>query len=178
MSEVYRLATIEDAERLLHVTYEAYVTIRELELSWPAANADLALIQDNIKNNECYVLEVDGIIAATITLSKGEEVKAVTDFPFVRWFAVDPAYQGAGLGDKLLTWVEQSIIRDKVGAAAVTLATAEKHPWLLPMYERRNYESIQVFDFNNGDGPMHLLRKVVSLELYESYLLEKSKQSV
>lgn len=178
MSEVYRLAAIEDAERLLHVTYEAYVTIRELELSWPAANADLALIQENIKNNECYVLEVDGVIAATITLSKGEEVKAVTDFPFVKWFAVDPAYQGAGLGDKLLTWVEQTIIRDKVGAAAVTLATAEKHPWLLPMYERRSYERIHVFDFNNGDGPMHLLRKIVSPELYENYLLEKSKQIV
>ncbi|OBZ17298.1 MULTISPECIES: GNAT family N-acetyltransferase [Bacillales] len=178
MSEVYRLATIEDAERLLHVTYEAYVTIRELELSWPAAHADLALIQDNIKNNECYVLEVDGVIAATITLSKGEEVKAVTDFPFVKWFAVDPAYQGSGLGDKLLTWVEQNIIQGKVGAAAVTLATAEKHPWLLPMYERRGYERIHVFDFNNGDGPMHLLRKIVSPALYESYLSNQSSQTV
>ncbi len=42
MSEVYRLATQEDAERLLDVIYEAYVTIRELELQWPAAHADLA----------------------------------------------------------------------------------------------------------------------------------------
>ncbi|WP_139998950.1 GNAT family N-acetyltransferase [Paenibacillus paridis] len=178
MSENYRLATMQDAPRLQHVIYEAYITIRELELHWPAAHADLALIQDNIHSNECYVLEKDGVIAATVTLSKGEEVKAVTDFPFIKWFAVDPSYQGAGLGDKLLTWVEQNVIRDRVGAAAVTLATAEKHPWLLPMYERRGYEKLHVFDFDNGDGPMHLLRKIVNPDLYASLQLGKDKQTI
>jgi GNAT superfamily N-acetyltransferase len=178
MSEVYRLATIDDAPILLHVIYEAYVTIRELELHWPAAHADLALIQDNIRSNECYVLELNGVVTATVTLSKGNEVKAVTDFPFIKWFAVDPAYQGAGLGDKLLTFVEQSVIRDQVGAAAVTLATAEKHPWLLPMYERRGYERLHVFDFDNGDGPMHLLRKIVNPVLYQNELDSKAKQIV
>lgn len=175
MSEIYRLAKLEDAGRLLHVIFEAYVTIRELELHWPAAHADLALIQDNILSNECYVLELNGEIAATVTLSKGDEVKAVTEFPFIKWFAVDPAYQGVGLGHKLLNWVEQSIIKDKLGAAAVTLATAEKHPWLLPMYERRGYERLHVFDFDNGDGPMHLLRKIVNPSLYHSLQLEQAK---
>lgn len=178
MSEVYRLATLKDAERLLYVTYEAYVTIRELELHWPAAHADLPLIQNNIISNECYVLEIDGTITSTVTLSKGDEVKAVTDFPFIKWFAVDPAFQGKGYGDKLLTWVEQTIIGEKVGAAAVTLATAEKHPWLLAMYERKGYQTIQVFDFDNGDGPMHILRKVVNTELFEAYTKEQAKQSV
>ncbi|MBB3112478.1 GNAT superfamily N-acetyltransferase [Paenibacillus phyllosphaerae] len=162
MSEVYRLAGLEDAERLQVITYEAYALIRELELHWPAANADLAQIQDNVTQNECYVLEVEGKIVATITLSKGDEVKAITDLPFIKWFAVDPGEQGKGYGNKLLTWVEDAIIRDKVGAPAVTLGTAQKHPWLLPMYERRGYESIHAFDPGNGDGVMHLLRKVVN----------------
>ncbi|MBB3151535.1 GNAT superfamily N-acetyltransferase [Paenibacillus endophyticus] len=172
MSEVYRLAQLEDAERLLHVVYEAYVTIRELDLHWPAAHADLALIQDNIISNECYVLDVDGEIAATVTLSKGDEVKSITPFPFIKWFAVDPAYQGVGIGNKLLSWLEQTIIKEKVGAAAVTLATAEKHPWLLAMYERRGYERLHVFDFENGDGPMHLLRKIVNPIQYEAQSVE------
>lgn len=165
MSEIYRLAVKKDGERLLAVIYEAYVTIRELELHWPAANADLALIQDNIAKNECYVLEIDGEIKATVTLSKGEEVKAITELPFLKWFAVDPASQGKGVGHKLLTWVEEHIIREKIGASAVTLATAEKHPWLLPMYERRGYERFIAFDSQNGDGTMHLLKKVVNPEL-------------
>lgn len=161
MSEIYRLATQEDAERLQDVIYKAYVTIRELKLHWPAANADLAMIQTNIAENECYVLEIDGEVQATVTLSKGNELKGITDLPFLRWFAVDPDAQGKGVGNKLLNWVEQHIIRDKLAAPAVTLATAEKHPWLLPMYERRGYERFMAFDPDNGDGTMHLLKKTV-----------------
>ncbi|MGO4108267.1 GNAT family N-acetyltransferase [Paenibacillus sp. YAF4_2] len=167
MSELFRQAGVEDAERLREVTYEAYSLIRELELKWPAANADLDQIRDNIIQNECYVLEADGTIVATITLSKTDEVKAITDLPFIKWFAVHPSEQGKGYGDKLLTWVENTIIRDKVGVPAVTLGTAEKHPWLLPMYQRRGYESIRSFDAGNGDGPMHLLRKIVDSVKFE-----------
>jgi GNAT superfamily N-acetyltransferase len=177
MSEVYRLATPEDAERLLHVIYEAYETIRELELHWPAANADLALIQDNIAMNECYVLELDGEIVATLTLSKEKLNRWNTDLPFLKWFAVDPKYQGIGIGTKLLTWVEEAVIRDKLGAPAVTLATAEKHPWLLPMYERKGYVRIESVDRGNGDGTMHLLRKIVNPALYEAQLRGKAEQA-
>ena len=176
MSEVYRLATVEDVERLVYVTYEAYVTIRELDLKWPAAHANYALIEDNILKNECYVLEVDGEIKATVTLNKGNEIKFITDLPFVMWFAVDPACQATGIGGKLLTWVEQTIIRDKLGAPALTLATAEKHPWLLPMYERKGYARIKAFDSGKGDGVMHLLRKVVNPEAFEIYLQEQEQQ--
>lgn len=87
MSEVYRLAELKDAEQLLDVTYRAYQLIRELGLHWPAANADLALIEDNITANECYVLEVDGAVVATITLSKEEEIRKFSPLPFVKWFA-------------------------------------------------------------------------------------------
>ncbi|QHW30888.1 GNAT family N-acetyltransferase [Paenibacillus rhizovicinus] len=160
MSEQYRLAAEADAERLLAITYDAYVTIRELELHWPAANADLALIVDNVRTNDCYVLEVDGDIKATVTLSKGNELKGLTDLPFLKWFAVDPACQGQGLGGKLLDWVERTVT-EQLQVSGVTLATAEKHPWLLPMYERRGYERFYAFDPGNGDGMMHLLRKTV-----------------
>ncbi|HEY2492138.1 MAG TPA: GNAT family N-acetyltransferase [Paenibacillus sp.] len=173
MTEIYRLATVEDAERLQYITYEAYVTIRELGLKWPAANADIALIQENVTTNECYVLEINGEIKATVTLSKKDNIKFVTDLPFIMWFAVDPLSQGTGIGMKLLTWVEETIIRDKLGASALTLATAEKHPWLLPMYERRGYERLKAFDSGSGDGTMHLLKKVVNPELHEIYLREK-----
>ncbi|MFD1953060.1 GNAT family N-acetyltransferase [Paenibacillus thailandensis] len=166
MSEIFRQAGLEDAERLREVIHEAYALIRELKLHWPAANAGLAQIRDNIAQNECYVLEVNGTIVATITLSKTDQITKETGLPFVKWFAVHPSEQGKGYGDKLLTWMEQSVIRDKLGAPAVTLGTAEKHPWLLPMYKRRGYESIRTVDPGNGDGIMHLLRKVVNPALF------------
>ncbi|MEO3946243.1 GNAT family N-acetyltransferase [Gorillibacterium sp. CAU 1737] len=170
MSEQFRLAELKDAERLQAILHEAYALIRELKLNWPAATADVAQVQENVEQNECYVLEADGRIVATITLSKADEVKAVTDLPFIKWFAVDPSEQGRGYGDKLLAWVETAIIRDRVGAPAVTLGTAEKHPWLLAMYKRRGYESIHSFDSGSGEGPMHLLRKIVNPNVYESMI--------
>lgn len=175
MSERFRRAERKDAERLQALIHEAYALIRELRLNWPAANADVDQVRENVEQNECYVLEADGRIVATITLSKGDEVKAITDLPFIKWFAVDPAEQGKGYGDKLLAWVETAIIRDKVGAPAVTLGTSEKHPWLLPMYKRRGYESIHSFDSGSGEGPMHLLRKVVNPELYAAAVSGKDQ---
>lgn len=176
MSEVYRLATPKDAERLVHVIYEAYVTIRELELPWPAAHANLEIVQDNIDKNECFVLEVNGEIAATLTLSKEKLIRWNTDLPFVKWFAVDPKYQGNGMGTKLLEWVEQAIIRDKLKAPALTLATAEKHPWLLSMYERKGYERIESVDRGTGDGTMYLLRKIVNPVQFQELYGGKAQQ--
>ncbi|MDP4097086.1 GNAT family N-acetyltransferase [Paenibacillus sp. P96] len=174
MGEQFRLAGLPDAERLRALIFAAYSPIRELELHWPAANASLEQIQGNIVQNECYVLEADGTIVATITLSKGDDVKHITDLPFIKWFAVDPADQGKGYGGRLLDWVETRIIRDKLGASAVTLGTAEKHPWLLSMYERRGYESIYSFDPGNGDGVGHLLRKVVNP--YEQSMIKSKRR--
>jgi GNAT superfamily N-acetyltransferase len=160
MSEVFRLEELKDAEQLLDIIYRAYQPIRELGLHWPAATADLALIQDNVVTSECcYVFEIDRAIVATITLEKREEIKIVTDLPFIKWFAVNPDYSSKGFGGKLLNWVEEYIIHGKLGESAVTLATAKKHPWLVAMYERRGYERFLEIDTDNGDGIMYLMRK-------------------
>ncbi|MFD1887709.1 GNAT family N-acetyltransferase [Paenibacillus wenxiniae] len=178
MSEIYRLAVPEDAPVVQRIIHAAYVTIRELELQWPAAHADVEQIRDNIIANKCYVLERDGDIVATITLADPQRMKLLAeqmDLPFVMWFAVDPDAQGSGWGRKLLNWVEQEVIDKELGAPAVTLATAEKHPWLLPMYERWGYERLFAFDKGTGDGVMHLLRKRVNKERFALY--EQSKQA-
>jgi ribosomal protein S18 acetylase RimI-like enzyme len=89
------------------------------------------MIRENIIHNACYVLEIDGSIAATISLKNLEEV---TDLPFLYWFAVLPFYKNQGIGNRLLTYVEEAIVRDTLLAPGVVLATSRKHPWLLAMY--------------------------------------------
>ncbi|WP_322906120.1 GNAT family N-acetyltransferase [Paenibacillus campi] len=178
MTEIYRLAVPDDAPDVQRITHAAYVTIRELQLQWPAAHADVEQIRANIIANKCYVLEHNGQIVATVTLADPQRLKLLAeqmDLPFVMWFAVDPERQGSGWGRKLLHWVEQEIINKELGAPAVTLATAEKHPWLLPMYERWGYERLLAFDAGKGDGVMHLLRKIVNPERFALY--EELKQA-
>lgn len=173
MSETIRIAVLEDAEELWGVIYRAYEPIRKLDLHWPAATASIEAIRNNIISNECYLLEEDGVIASTITLSLEGEVSDVTDLPFIKWFAVDPVVKGRGLGARLIEWVEQSVIRGKYMAPAVSLATAERHPWLAVMYKRRGYDSFLEFDSGNGDGRMFLMRKVLDQTLFEAYVRDK-----
>ncbi|SFJ77157.1 GNAT family N-acetyltransferase [Thermoflavimicrobium dichotomicum] len=175
MSEIYRLATLEDAEELLDVTLRAYEPIRQLGIRFPAATANIELVQDNITNNDCYVLEKDGSIIATVTVAALEEVKEVTDLPFIWWFAVDPAYKGKGFGTKLLSWVEKNIIRDTLKAPAVTLATAERHPWLVPMYERKGYE--RFYEVDKEGEKIVFMRKILNPDLFSKYNQEKTDGS-
>ncbi|MFF2090752.1 hypothetical protein [Paenibacillus sp. NPDC058174] len=53
MQEGIRIASLSDAPRLLELTHRAYESIRELGLQFPAASADLEMVNNNITNNLC-----------------------------------------------------------------------------------------------------------------------------
>ncbi|WP_282935935.1 GNAT family N-acetyltransferase [Paenibacillus sp. RC67] len=161
MSYTYRLAAEEDAEQVLYVIQGAYESIRQLGIEFRAVHADLDMIVTNIKDNSCYILIHDGSVAATLSLKPLPEV---TPHPFLYWFAVDPERSGQGLGDHLLTYVEEHIVRDTLNADAVTLATSKKHPWLLPMYERRGYERFFERDLGKDDQLVYLTKKLTAAE--------------
>ncbi|MDQ0887038.1 thiamine pyrophosphokinase [Paenibacillus sp. V4I9] len=55
MSEIYRLATIEDAEEQFKVIDGAYESIRELGITFRAANGDIDLIRENLLELTSYV---------------------------------------------------------------------------------------------------------------------------
>ncbi|WP_445486755.1 GNAT family N-acetyltransferase [Niallia sp. 03133] len=62
----------------------------------------------------------------------------ISPYPFIWWFAVDPKYKRKGIGSRLLTYVEEKILRDTVKAPAVYLATAERHPCLYRFMKEEN----------------------------------------
>ncbi|AFC31143.1 YxeL [Paenibacillus mucilaginosus 3016] len=157
MTEVYRLAEPGDSAELLALILGAYQTIRDLNIAFTAAQADLDLVRSNIVNHSCYVLELDGEIAATISLKSLEEV---TPHPFLYWFAVDPKHKGRGVGRRLLDHVEDTVVRQGLQASAVTLATSRKHPWLLPMYERRGYRPFYERDLGTDDKLVFMTKEL------------------
>ncbi|MFJ7754400.1 GNAT family N-acetyltransferase [Peribacillus muralis] len=165
MSQLIRLDTVTDASAVLGVTLRAYEPIRDLNIKFLAATADLQLVTNNIRRNLTYVLERDGQIVSTVTVRlPWNDPEHFSPYPFIWWFAVDSLYKQKGIGAALLTWVEENVLRDQVKAPAVYLATADRHPWLVSIYERRGYE---IFADRVHDGEKIVyLRKILDEKLY------------
>ncbi|MFD9627681.1 GNAT family N-acetyltransferase [Peribacillus muralis] len=175
MTQLIRLATVKDATEVLNVTLRAYEPIRELNINFLAATADLQLVTNNIRRNLNYVLEQEGQIVATVTVRlPWNDPDQFSPYPFIWWFAVDPLHKQKGIGSTLLTWVEEKALRDQVKAPAVYLATADRHPWLVSIYERRGYE---IFAERDHDGEkIVFLRKILDEPLYR--LIENKGQII
>lgn len=141
MTTNFRIATVVDAPVIQAISHKAYAPVRELGINFAAATADLATVEKNITNNICLVMEEDGQIVSTISIRMpwGQQAGPF-GVPHLWWFASDPDATRKGVGREMITWAEESFIRDTLKSPAVSLGTAEEHPWLVEMYERRGYD--------------------------------------
>ncbi|AYD40934.1 GNAT family N-acetyltransferase [Clostridium fermenticellae] len=162
-----RMAELEDAEKLLDMVLRAYLPIRKLGINFAAATADINLARDHIKNNMVYIMEDEGNFKATIALRMpwGKN-PGPAGFPHIGWFAVNPDIVRKNVGSTLLDFVEQKIIVGKLKSPAVTLGTAENHPWLVDMYEKKGYQKIGRADLGKGHITVYL-RKILMPDLFE-----------
>lgn len=169
-----RLASEQDAEKLQQLMHEAFTPLRELGIDWPSVNADLDAVKENIDKNTTFVMTIDDEIISTITVRyPWGSLKSISGYPFVWWFATNPAYEGQGYGSQLLTYVEETFLRDTLKAAAVTLGTSARlHPWLLKIYEKRGYEIYSEHENDDGDLGV-IMRKVLIPERFEESVLGK-----
>ena len=167
-----RIAVEADAEALQKLMYEAFTPLRELGIDWPSVNADLALVKKNLTNSTTFVLENDSEIISRVTVRYPWEGQSrISMYPFVWWFATKPSYDGQGIGSKLLTYVEETYLRDTLKAPAVTLGTsARKHPWLLDIYKKRGYEVYAEHESDDGDLGV-IMRKVLIPERFDESVL-------
>ncbi|MBA8778962.1 GNAT family N-acetyltransferase [Staphylococcus schleiferi subsp. coagulans] len=173
MSQInIRLATLEDAERLQQLMYRAFTPLREVGIDWPSVNADLEMIKKNIKYNAAYVLEKDGEVISTLSIRFPWEPKnPVSKYPFVWWFATDPDYSGQGYGHQMMSYVENTILRDTLKAPAVVLGTsARKMSWLKDVYERRGYETFFTLEEPSGDQGAMMVKVLIPERFNRSLL--------
>lgn len=100
MSEdIFRLAEKKDAPEFLEPLYSAFQPIRNLEIDWPSARADIDMVTENIENHSAVVLERDGRLLSTITIRfPWESDTPPSKYPFVWWFATLPELKGQGIG--------------------------------------------------------------------------------
>lgn len=147
----FRLATLADGPQLLDLSLRAYEPIRQLGIHFAAATADLALVEKNLTNNMCFVMEEEGRIVSTISARMPWGPQAGPyGVPHLWWFASDPDAGRKGIGREMIDWCETTMLRDTLKTPAVSLGTADKHPWLIEMYERRGYEIQGSKDLGRG----------------------------
>jgi len=159
----FRLATLEDAPAVLDLTLRAYKPIREMGINFAAATADLALVERNIKYNMCLLMEEEGRILSTISIRMpwGPQ-PGPFGLPHFWWFATDPDVGGKGIGRKMITWAEETMCRDTLKAPAVSLGTADRHPWLIDMYKRWGYEVQGSKDLGRGHITVFMKKVLIS----------------
>src|SRR5699024_174282 len=167
-----RVAVESDVEELQKLMYESFTPLRELGIDWPSVNADVELVKKNIKTSTMFVLENDHEIISTLTVRYPWEGKRrVSIYPFVWWFATKLSYDGKGIGSRLLTYVEETYLRDTLKAPAAKLGTsARNHRWLLDIYKKRGYEVYAEHESDDGDLGV-IMRKVLIPESFNEEVL-------
>lgn len=158
----YRQATVADAPAVLDLTLRAYQPIRDLGINFAAATADLALVEKNIRDHICLIREVDGKIIATISVRMpwGPQ-PGPFGVPHFWWFATDPDIGIKGIGRETMTWCEEVFARDTLKCPAVSLGTAESHPWLVQMYERRGYVIMGTKNLGRGHTTVYMKKDLI-----------------
>ncbi len=129
MSEVLSPATAADAGAIRSLTRDAYakwVPIVGREPKPMTADYDLA-----VRNHRIDLLRVNGTLAALI------EMIPEADHILIENIAVSPAFQGRGLGRKLMAHAEQ--VAASLGHALVKLYTNKQFAENVRFYEKLGY---------------------------------------
>jgi GNAT superfamily N-acetyltransferase len=135
----------DDIALLTALLHRAYAPLAARGMRYLASHQDEATTRRRISGGECWLAEAGGQIIGTLTLRDADRTNGCPwyDRPDVAsfgQFAVDPAWQGRGVGSLLVDRVE----RRARGKAVTELAldTAETADDLIAFYKRRGYRFV------------------------------------
>lgn len=164
-----RTATSADLDAYAGLVAGAYADIRDLGINFAAANADRAHVEQHLTDNVAYVLEDAGELIATVSVRyPWGPTPGPYGLPHLGWIATAPAHKRRGHSQRLIDHVEREVLREQVHAPAVSLGTAEHHPWLTAMYTRLGYVESGRTDLGRGHITVYLT-KVLDAAAYERF---------
>lgn len=151
MSRSFRAASLEDALQLHEMILKSYQRDLEVGVVFKASNSTLQDIERHIETHLCYVMEIDGELAATCSLRMPwSEDPSPTSCPHIKWLCVATKFSRQGYGTEMLRFMEQEIVKKLLKCPSLTLGTAVEHPWLSKMYEKLGYRHFQTIDLGYG----------------------------
>ena len=144
MSTLFRSLEHKDIDKFQRFLVAAYAEDIAFGIHFAASFVTKEDIQKHLACNPCYVLEQNGVLISSCSLrlpwgpNPGPDI-----YPHLGWVSTNPDYKRQGFSRKMLDWVEQEILVKQFKTPAVTLGTAEEHPWLIEMYRKRGFVTFE-----------------------------------
>ena len=155
-----------DLTNLLH---RAYARLGSMGLNYTAVDQSPEITAKRIDGGQCFVVEADRRLVGTVVAKPTYEVNECEYFTrhgiaAVHQFAVDPDYQGKGIGRTLLqaceAWAREQGFRE------LAMDTAEQASHLISLYKALGYEQVGFVQWPGKVYRSVVLSKVLS-DAYE-----------
>jgi GNAT superfamily N-acetyltransferase len=140
------LGSGDSIEALTDLLHRAYAALAAMGFRYVATYQDAGITRARIAKGECHVALLGGSVVGTVLLIPpgGGSPKCAwytrPDVAVVSQFAVEPSFQGQGIGRRLLDHAEARALA--LGAAHVALDTAEGARHLIELYLARGYRHV------------------------------------
>ncbi|MBX3385303.1 MAG: GNAT family N-acetyltransferase [Phycisphaeraceae bacterium] len=173
LAKKIRVRLIEPDDSLAHLTgllHRAYKQHADRGLHTLAAFQPEEVTRRRIADGECLVATYLGRIVGTIMFKSAEQTARA--WPGVPWFsrpeggvasfsqfAVEPEFQGKGIGAELMAHVEHRTAES--GARELALSTPEPAEWLVAMYARHGYRAVSRFVWPNANYQSVIMSKAI-----------------
>ncbi len=163
---IRRFAETDSIPAITRLLHAAYAPLAAMDLRFTATWQDDAITARRLAGGLAWIAELDGEIAGTVTLYP--VLTTTSDCPWYRQpgvfsfgqFAVDPPFQGRGIGTRLIHHLEAEALA--LGASELALDTAEGATDLIRWYEKLGFRFIETMEWGNTNYRSMILSKSLS----------------
>jgi GNAT superfamily N-acetyltransferase len=168
LAKKIRVRLLEDGDSLAHLTgmlHRAYKQHADKGIKALAAFQPEEVTRKRVTGGECYVALYMGKIVGTILFRGPGQLSGTpwferADVATFSQFAVEPEYQGRGIGGELMSLIETRAAQ--AGATELALSTPEPAVWLVMMYERHGYRIVERVNWNETNYTSVIMSKAIT----------------
>lgn len=161
--QIRRLENGDSLDALTALLHRAYAELGDMGFRYKAVDQPVETTRQRVARGECYVAMLGAEIVGTALLlpptwhAEYCDWYARPDVAVLSQFAVEPRLQRGGVGSKLMAYVEKRAA--ELGAAELSIDTAEGATHLIALYERRGYRHVGTAQWQHANYRSVLLSK-------------------
>lgn len=158
----FKRASLSDLDDITSIVEKAKEYLKKDHLTqWQSGKPNRETLKASILNKTCFVLEVDGYIAGTINLSQepdpfytdidGQWQNPKMPYLTIHTLAVDPLYQGEGLGKLLINHAIQYALDEKL--SQLRIDTHKDNFRMIQLLQSKEFEYAGIVEVDDPLDP-------------------------